>query len=144
VKKLLVVLLLLLLIGGGVFAYFKFLHVEDASKAYLRTVAAAMLGDDKAFLDGFTEQSRPLVAGLLALSRGKHPRKHRDHPYHFLVTEDIESVDMGDEEAFVRVRRVGDRSKKGTYDVRMVQVDGTWKIDALSFDAKKRRVDRAR
>ena len=143
-KKLLVILLLLALIGGGVFAYFKFLHVEDARDAYLRTVAAAMLGDEKTFLDGFTERSRPLVAGLIALSRGKDPRQHRDHPYHYLVTEDIESVEIEDDEAWVRVRRMGDRSRKGAYDVRMEKVDGTWKIDALSFDAKKRQVDRAR
>lgn len=143
-KKLIVVVLLLLLIAGGVFAYFKFLHVEDARDAYLRTVAAAMLGDEKTFLDGFTEKSRPLVAGLLALSRGTHPTKSRNHPYHFLITEDIEGVEMGEEQAWVSVRRMGSKNRKGVYDVPMQKVEGTWKIDALAFEAKKRQVDRAR
>ena len=134
---------MLALVGGGVFAYFKFLHVEDPSKSYLRTVAAAMLGDEDVFLGGFTEQSRPLVAGLLALSSGKHPRKSRLHPYHFLVTEDVEHVQVEGDEAWVEVRRMGSRDRKATYVVPMVKVEGTWKIDALQFDAKKRQVDRA-
>ena len=135
---------MLALIGGGVFAYFKFLHVEDPREAYLRTVAAAMLGDEKQFLDGFTEQSRPLVAGLLALSRGKHPKKSRQHPYHFLVTEDVESTDVDGDNAFVRVRRMGSRDRRATYDVPMAKVAGSWKIDALRFTGKKRQVDRSR
>lgn len=142
-KKFLVVLLLLLLIGGAVFAYFKFLHVEDPSKAYLRTVAAAMLGDEDVFLNGFTEPSRPLVAGLLAIARGTHPKKSTDHPYHFLVTEDVDSVSVEGDNAYVRVRRMGSRDRKATYDVPMVKVEGTWKIDALHFTAQKRVIDRA-
>ena len=143
-KKLLLVLLVALIVGGAVFAYFKFLHVEDPSKAYLRTVAAAMLGDEEVFLEGFTEQSRPLVAGLLALSAGQHPKKTRAHPYHFLVTENVEEVTVEGEQAWVRVRRMGSRARKATYDIPMKKVEGTWQIDALQFTAAKRQVDRAR
>ncbi|GEM_PF-2608131 len=143
-KKLIVIVLILVLVGGAVFAYFKFLHVEDVGDAYLRTVAAAMLGDEELFLDGFTKESRPLVAGLLALSAGRSPRKSREHPYHFLVTEDIQGFEVEEDVAYVRVRRIGDKSKKGGYDVPMKKVEGTWKIDALAFTGKKLWTDKAR
>lgn len=143
-KKLIVIVLLLAVIGGGVFAYFKFFHVEGVKDAYLRTVSAAMLGDEELFLDGFTERSRPLVAGLLAIASGQHPKKDRKHPYHFLVTEEVESVDVQGDAAYIRVRRMGSRDLKATYDVAMVKIEGTWKIDALQFTGKKRQVDKSR
>lgn len=143
-KKIIIVLLLLVLIAGAVFLYFRFLHVEDPSKAYLRTVSAAMLGDDDLFLDGFTEQSRPLVAGLLALARGLDPRRTANHPYFYLVTENVESVEVVEDECWLTLKRAGDRATKSSYDLRLLKVEGTWKIDALSFTGKRRKVDRAR
>ena len=143
-KKLLVVILVMALVAGGAYAYMKFVHVEDPSEAYLRTVAAAMLGDEELFLAGFTDRSRPLVAGLLSLSRGKNPRKSRKHPYHLLVTEDVENVEVDGDVAYVTVRRLGSRARKATYDVPLTKVEGTWKIDALRFTGKKRQVDRSR
>lgn len=143
-KKIIVVLLLLVLIGGGVYLYMRFLHVEDPSKAYLRTVSAAMLGDEELFLAGFTDQSRPLVSGLLALSRGNDPRRTRNHPYFYLVTEDIEDVQVEEDVAWLTLKRAGDKGRKSAYDLKLVKVEGTWKIDALSFTGKTRKKDRAR
>lgn len=143
-KKLLIGLLLVALIGGGVFLFMKFRHlVEDPADAYRRTVAAALMGDEDLFLAGFTEQSRPLVAGLLALGEGQHPRKTRTHPYHFLVTENVEGVELEEDQAWVRVRRMGSRDRKATYDIPMIKGDAGWQIDALQFTGKKRAVDRS-
>ena len=143
-KKILVILLLLVLIAGAVFLYFRYLHVEDPSKAYLRTVSAAMLGDETLFLDGFTETSRPLVAGLLALGRGLDPRRSANHPYFYLVTENVEAVEVNDDECWLILKRAGDSGTGSAYDLRLVKVEGTWKIDALTFTGKRRKVDRAR
>ncbi len=142
-KKIIVILLLLILIAGGVFLYLRYMHVEDPSKSYLRTVSAAMLGDEELFLDGFTEQSRPLVSGLLALARGMDPRTN-NHPYYYLVTENVEAVDVGEDECWLTLKRLGDRGNRSAYDLRLVKVEGSWKIDALSFTGKRRKVDRAR
>lgn len=145
-KKVIVVLLLLAAIGGGVWAYLRFLYVPPVDKAFLSTVAAATLGDEQVFLAGFTERSRPLVAGLLGLSRGKDPRHTRSHPYFFLVSEEIEAIDVeptGDV-AWLTLRRPGDRGRRSSYDVRLVIEEGAWRIDALSFTGKRRTIDRAR
>jgi hypothetical protein len=145
-KKVLLVLLLLALIGGGVYAYMRFLYVAPVDKAFLRTVASATLGDEAAFLDGFTSRSRPLVAGLLGLSRGKDPRHTPSHPYYFLVSEEVEAIDVepSGEVAWLTIRRPGDRGRGASYDLRFIVEDGKWRIDALAFTGKQRTIDRAR
>jgi hypothetical protein len=141
VKKVIVVLVLLVLIGAGVFAWFRFMHVEDVQKAYLRTAAAAALGDEKLFLEGFTPESRPLVAAMLSLARGEDPRKTPRHPFYYLSSETIEGVDMEPDgkKAWLRLRRAGDRDLRGTYDVPLVQNGSTWQIDAFAFTGRQRR-----
>jgi hypothetical protein len=145
-KKVIVALLLVALIAGGVYAYLRFVYVAPVDKAFLRTVAAATLGDEEVFLDGFTARSRPLVAGLLGLSRGKDPRHARSHPYYYLVTEEIEAIDVqpDGETAWLTVRRPGDRGRRSSYDIKLVVEDGAWRIDALAFTGKQRTIDRAR
>ncbi|MEY3014875.1 MAG: hypothetical protein RIT45_3610 [Pseudomonadota bacterium] len=145
-KKVIAIVMLLALIGGGVWAYLRFLYVPPVDKAFLRTVAAATLGDEQVFLDGFTARSRPLVAGLLGLARGKDPRHTRSHPYYFLVTEEIEAIEVepGGEVAWLTLRRPGDRGRRSSYDVRLLVEEGNWRIDALSFTGKRRTIDRAR
>lgn len=144
-KKLIFSILLLLLLVGGAFLYWKFLHVENPRDVYLRTVSAAMLGDEERFLDGFTEKSRPLVAGLLALARSDDARSSNRHPYYYLVSENVEGdpIIEGDI-AWLKLRRMGDAGSKATYDVPLVKDGGTWKIDALQFTGKDRVVFRNR
>lgn len=148
-KKLLLLLLLGALAGGGVWAFFRFVYVEPPEKVYLRAVAAASLGDEEGFLAAFTAPSRPVVAGLLGLARGRDPRADRAHPYYFLVTERIEgseSEKVGETEVtWLTLRRRGDQARATAYDLRMVREPGKpWLIDALAFTGKRRAVDRAR
>ncbi len=139
-KKILLSLLLAALLIGGAWVYYRYFYVESPRDAYLRTVSAAMLGDEEQFLAGFTDESRPLVAGLLALSRGDDARSSQRHPYYYLVTENIESVDTEEDHAWVRVKRAGDSGSRTHYDVPLLRKDHTWLIDALSFTGKERAV----
>jgi uncharacterized protein YxeA len=143
-KKVLLALLLIALVAGGVFAYRKFLWSEDPGKAFLRTASAAMLGDEDGFLAGFTDESRPLVAGLLALTRADDFRKSPRHPYFYLVTENVESVEVDGERAVVKLKRMGDQSLKQKYDVALLKVGNSWKIDAFSFTGKEFAKNQAR
>ena len=143
-KKVLMLLLIAALVAGAAYAYMHFLHVEDPGDAYLRTVSAAMLGDEQLFVDGFTKESRPLVAGLLALSRGRDPQRVKSHPYYYLVSENIDAVEVDDDVAWLTVRRASDKGSRGGYDIKLVKDQGSWKIDALAFNAKRRKADRSR
>jgi len=143
VKKLIVLLILLVLVGGGIFAYFRFFYLPKPEDAYLRTVACATLGDEECFLAGFTDASRPLVAGLLSLARGEDPRS-RKHPYFHIVTEEVESVDVEDDRAWLRVRRPGDKDLRSAYDIPLVKEKNAWKIDALAFTGAQRQVTKVR
>ncbi len=145
-KKVLLLLLLVALIGGGVWAYLRFVHVAAPQNAYLSTAAAAMLGDETLFLEGFTSSSRPLVAGLLALARGDDPKTSRRHPYYYLTSEEVEDVTVAPDgdHATIRLRRPGDRSLASVYDVPMKLEERAWKIDAFAFTGGKAAVDRAR
>ena len=143
-KKVLVVLLSFAVVAGAGYAYMRFLHVEDPGDAYLRTVSAAMLGDEQLFIDGFTKKSRPLVAGLLALSRDRDPRRAKAHPYYYLVSENIDAVEVNDDIAWLTVRRAADKGARGGYDIKLVKDQGTWKIDALAFNAKRRKNEESR
>jgi hypothetical protein len=143
-KKILVTLLVLALVGGAVWAWYRFLYVQDPRDAYLAIVSAAMLGDEEAFLDGFTPDSKPLVGGLLALSRGDDVRRSSRHPYYYLVSEQVESVEVEGDRAWVKLRRMGDQGSRARYDVPLVRDGHTWKIDALRFTAKERVLQQAR
>jgi hypothetical protein len=143
-KKIIIAVLLVALLAGGAYAYYRFLYVRDARDVYLSIVSAAMLGDEEAFLDGFTKESKPLVGGLLALSRGDDARKSSRHPYYYLVTENIESVEVEGDKAWVKLRRASDQGSQAKYDVPLVRDGNSWKIDALQFTAKERVIQRVR
>lgn len=145
-KKVLIALLVLALMIGGLFVAWKLLVDEPPDKCVLRTAAAAMLGDEQAFLEGFTDDSRPLVATVLALSRGEDMGKSPRHPYYFLATENIVSIERdAPDAARVRVRRPGDDKSQG-YDIPMARgcvpkylilekicLVPQWQIDAKKF-----------
>lgn len=141
-KKLILSVLLLALVAGGLYAYYRWFYVENPRDTFLRTTSAAMLGDEQGFLDGFTEESRPLVSGLLALSRSDDVRSSPRHPYYYLVTEDVVSVDVEGDKAWVKLKRMGDQSGS-KYDVPMQRAGNTWKIDALQFTGKEHFVAKA-
>ncbi len=153
-KKVLIALLVLVLLIAGLALAWKLLYDEQPETALLRTAAAAMLGDEKAFLDGFTEDSRPLVGAALSLAKGEDMARSPRHPYYYLTTENIVSTEKDDlENARVRVRRPGDDKSAG-YDIPMARacdkkylIAGfcllpTWKIDGKKFDAKRLDNDR--
>jgi hypothetical protein len=149
VKKVLIAILVLLLLIAAVVGLWYWRYDEKPDQALLRTVACATLGDEEGFLDGFSDDSRGLVSAVMALSRGEDLSKSPRHPYYYLATENIVSVEhdaVG--EARVRVRRPGDDKSKG-YDIPMVRqceakylildkycLLPQWKIDAKRFDAK--------
>ncbi len=145
-KKALLGLFLVLVIGGLAWAYLRFFYVPPVDKAFLSAVAAARLGDEQAFLSAFTDKSRPVIAGLLGLARGRDPRTTRSHPFYFLVTERIEGVEVepSGTVAWLTLRRDSDQSTKSSYDLRLVLEERVWRIDAFSFTGQRRVVDRAR
>lgn len=134
-KKWLIAGLLLATAAGGGWWGWQHWRAESPEQAFLRATAAAALGDEDAFVAGFTKESRPLVAGLLALSRGDDPRTSSRHPHHWLLTEQVEGVEQDAQQAWLRVRRPGSTQ---SYDVPMRKEDGVWAMDALAFDAKRR------
>ena len=112
---------------------------ESPEKAYYRMVAAAKLGHKEAFLEAFTPESRQVIGALLELSELYSLRQHE--PYRLLVHTDVVSVERGEPEraegqreprdvAFVVVQ-VGSSRRK----IKMVQVDGEWKIDAFDLES---------
>ena len=143
-KKVLIAVLLLALIGAGVWAYFHFFHQEDVRAVYQRVVASAMLGDEEAFLEGFTKESRPIVGALMDLSRTQDPRVSQSHPYYYLVTEQIEDVQVDGKTALLTLKRAHDKSVGTAYSVEMVKVEEGWKIDALSFTGRALVKDKTR
>ncbi|HAN32058.1 MAG TPA: hypothetical protein DCQ06_10715 [Myxococcales bacterium] len=149
-KKLLVTLLLGALIAGGAWAYFHYIHRASPQDAYLTTVSAAMLGDTDTFVQGFTPASRPVLAALMQISRSQDPRSNLNHPYYYLVTEQIEEVGEpqsgadGQTEVWLTLKRAGDRATGTAYSLRMVELDEGWRIDALTFTGKKRVENRVR
>lgn len=149
-KKFLIAILVLCLMIGALYGAWKLFVEEPPDKAVYRAAAAAMLGDQEAFLDNFTTDSRQMVAAVLALSRGEDMAKSSRHPYFFLATENVVSVERDDaENARVRVRRMGDDKGAG-YDIPMVRgcnpkylilekvcLVPVWLIDAKKFDGKQ-------
>ena len=146
-RKLLLLVVLGALVGGGWWAWQRYVHVASPEEAFLATVARAALGDEEGFVEGFTEDARPIIAGVLALSRGEDPHRDRNHPYYYLVTENIDEVNVSGDRAWVRVRRAGVRTTSAVYDVPMrleggtsvfgFQFGGGWRIDGLAFTARK-------
>ncbi len=116
---------------------------EKPEAAYNRIVFHAKMGNEEAFLEGFTEESRRLIRTLLALRRTYGDLVSRDaDPYLSLVLEEIESVDVEEKEMQaedgvemverkVAVLTVTDGQIRRK--IRMIQFEDGWKIDALDL-----------
>ena len=112
---------------------------KSPTGTYYDMIAAAKLGDRETFLTAFTEDSRHLIEALLELS-DIYGLKRRD-PYELLVHTEVVSEEPGEpekkpgmkeaREVTILTVQVGHRRRK----IKMVQVDGEWKIDA--FDLEK-------
>ncbi|MEC8022974.1 MAG: hypothetical protein VX223_03510 [Myxococcota bacterium] len=113
---------------------------KSAQQAYERMVFHARTGNEAAFLNGFTEQSQRLIKSLLALRRTYGDFIDADaDPYRSLVLDVVESVTLDTEESTdknteavtlnVAILTVtnGDYKRQ----IRMVEADDGWKIDAL-------------
>lgn len=145
-KKVLVALLVLALMVGGIFLAWKILVDEPPEDSLLRAAAAAMIGDEQGFLDGFTDDSRPMVAAILAMARGEDMSRSKRHPYYYMATENIVAVERDTQEfARIHVRRPGDDKGRG-YHIPMVRgcdpkylmmntvcLVPRWQIDAKRF-----------
>jgi len=112
---------------------------KTPTDAYYEMVAAAKMGDRETFLNAFTTESRSLIEALLELS-DVYGLKRND-PYELLVHTEVSGEEPGDpapvpgmeeprEVAYVVVQLQNRRRK-----IKMIQVDGDWKIDA--FDLEK-------
>lgn len=126
-KKLLVLLILAALVAGGWWAWDHWFRAGSPSDAYRRMVNAARLGDEETFLEGFTDQSRPLVKALIALSRDYEVV--REDPYERIVLSDVVAETVEGDVATI----VTEQGRK-TRDIRMKKVEGRWQIDAFELD----------
>ena len=127
-KKLLVVLLIAALAAGGWWAWDHWFRAGSPSDAYRRMVNAARLGDEDTFLEGFTEESRPLIKALIALSRDYEVVQ--EDPYERIVLSDVVAETVDGDQATVLTEQ-----GRNTRDVRMKKVDGRWVIDAFELEA---------
>jgi hypothetical protein len=112
---------------------------KTPTDTYYEMVAAAKMGDRETFLNTFTAESRSLIEALLELS-DVYGLKRND-PYELLVHTDVAGEEPGEPEpvpgmqeprevAYVVVQMKNRRRK-----IKMIKVDGEWKIDA--FDLEK-------
>lgn len=136
IVRLLFMLLIASLLGCG----------EKPQEAYNRLVFNARMGNEAAFLDGFTEESGRLIKTLLALRRtyGAHMSSSAD-PYSTLVLEEVEEVQVEAREFQVRTSDGGlNKIKRDVAiltvtdgkikrKIRMIEFDDGWKIDALDL-----------
>jgi hypothetical protein len=91
-------------------------------EVYYDMATAAEFGDADGFLDGFTEESKQLVASQISLTEAYGLKK--ENPVALLVFPSVDGVEEKDDEAILTVSR-------GTVEKRivMVKTDAGWKID---------------
>ncbi|MFT5430596.1 MAG: hypothetical protein ACI9OJ_001271 [Myxococcota bacterium] len=116
---------------------------EDPAEAYNRLVFHAKVGNEKAFLDGFTPKSQRMIRALLALRRSYGDLVNADaDPYRSLVLETIESVEIDEMEVQAegslekverRVATITVTDGEILRKIRMVELDDGWKIDAIDL-----------
>ena len=114
---------------------------EKPEDAYSRLVFHARMGNEEAFLEGFTEQSRPLIKTLLALRRTYGDVVDTDSdPYMALVLEEVAEVSIEEKEIELpgstdtELRKVATlRVTDGQIyrEIIMIEYEDGWKIDAL-------------
>ena len=133
-KPLLFLLALLLLGSAGC--------KEKPEDAYNRMVFYAKMGNEEAFLNGFTKSSAKLVKALIALRRtyGDQVSKEAD-PLLSLVLDEIQEVEIekkefegeGVDKIERRVATLTVAKGKVKRKIRMIEFDDGWKIDALDL-----------
>ncbi len=118
---------------------------EKPEVAYERLVFNARTGNEAAFLDGFTKDSRRIIEAVLALRRANGDLVDpRADPYLSIVLEQVVSATV--EEQDVQVEGSIDKVKrpvatlvvtdgKINRTLRMVQLDEGWKLDALDLQS---------
>jgi hypothetical protein len=142
--RLIAILVLGLLVFGGC--------SEEPKDAYRRIVFHAKMGNEAAFLDGFTEDSRKIIKTLLSLRRTYGDLVDRDSdPYFSIVLEEIEDVVIDEKEFRAedssdtierKVATLTVTDGKILRKIRMIEFDDGWKIDATDlqdFWAKDRK-----
>jgi len=116
---------------------------QEPAEASNRLLFHAKVGNEKAFLDGFTDKSRRMIRALLALRRTYGDLVNPDaDPYRSIVLETIESVEIeerevqADDSLEMVERRVatltvtdGEIFRK----IQMVEYDDGWKINAIEL-----------
>ncbi len=115
---------------------------DEPKAAYERLVFHARMGNEPAFIEGFTEESRPLVKALLALRRTYGDLVARDSdPYLSLVLEEVESVEIDEvprtnadgEKIQVNRATLTVTDGKIIRKIELWETDDGWKIDALAL-----------
>ena len=120
---------------------------EKPEEAYNRLIFNAKMGNEAAFLECFTKDSRPLVRTMIALRR-TYPDFISDSadPYLSLVLEEVTDVEITErsddvkkedgslEKVTRKVAMLTISDGQGTRrKVRMVRYDDGWKLDALDL-----------
>jgi len=95
---------------------------EGPAEVYMAMATSAQMGDRRGFLEGFTEDSRPLVEAQISLSEAYDLRGN--DPVQQLVFPSVLNVETSGDEAILEVAR-------GTVTRRilMVKTDDGWRID---------------
>lgn len=108
---------------------------------YYEMVAAAKMGDRETFLSAFTDDSRKLIQALLELSDIYGLKKN--DPYELLIRTEVLAEEPGEPEKLsssqagepLEVAFVVVQLKHRKRRIKMMKIDGDWKIDA--FDLEK-------
>lgn len=126
-KKILVMLLLAGLLAGGYFVWDRYFVLQSPTEAFRQTMAAARLGDEEGFLDGFTEDSGRLLRALLAVSRSYE--FVRLDAYEQLVLADVMAETIDGDAAVLTIQYLN-KSR----DISMKRDGKSWKIDAFELE----------
>lgn len=116
---------------------------EKPEAAYARLVFLARTGNEAAFLESFTPESRRLIETLLALRKAYGDLvDNRADPYLSIVLEQVVSAEVTQQDVTVEGSTATEKRDVATLVVtdgkiqrslRMVRLDDGWKIDALDL-----------
>lgn len=126
-KKIVIGILMVAVVAGAWWVYDRYVGNLSPSEEIQRMVSAARLGDEEGFVDGFTEESGPMVGALLALSKTySHVRVNP-------ITR-IAEAELVDEQIDGDVATVVIQHRSKTREIPMVWTANGWKIDAFEMD----------
>ena len=95
---------------------------DGPEEVYYGMATAAEMGDLDGFLDGFTEESRPLIQAQISLSEAYDLRN--DNPVRLLVFSAVERVETEGDEAILDLS-TGNAKQR----ILMIKTDDGWRID---------------